>query len=131
MLQKAPLFLILLIIGTCFRKSHAALGGDKCDIPAVGSGPGASSTCTSTENGFCLLDHLTVTGNSPVTAVQFDGKCVCYYGYSGPKCATKTPTTSNSKSNTGTLLSAAALSALAAYYLSQNSNKDGYYYYKY
>lgn len=72
-----------------FRKSHAALGGDKCDIPAVGSGPGASSTCTSTENGFCLLDHLTVTGNSPVTAVQFDGKCVCYYGYSGPKCATK------------------------------------------
>uniref|UniRef100_A0A8W8ILV7 EGF-like domain-containing protein n=1 Tax=Magallana gigas TaxID=29159 RepID=A0A8W8ILV7_MAGGI len=96
-----------------FRKSQAALGGETCTVPAVGSGAGASAQCTSTENGFCLIDQLTVTGANPVTGVNTAGKCVCYYGYSGPKCATKTSTTS-SKSNSGTLLSAAALSALAA-----------------
>lgn len=72
-----------------FRKSQAALGGETCTVPAVGSGAGASAQCTSTENGFCLIDQLTVTGANPVTGVNTAGKCVCYYGYSGPKCATK------------------------------------------
>lgn len=71
------------------RKSQAALGGETCTVPAVGSGAGASAQCTSTENGFCLIDQLTVTGANPVTGVNTAGKCVCYYGYSGPKCATK------------------------------------------
>ena len=74
------------------RMSEAALGGGKCNIPPSGSGyPGASTICTAGENGFCLIDHFTVTGTNPVTLVTVEGVCVCRYGYSGPQCASKFP----------------------------------------
>ena len=71
-----------------YADAIGVLGGGTCTIPAVGTNPGASGTCTGTANGFCLLNHLTVTG-SPVTAVDYDGVCVCYSGYSGSQCASK------------------------------------------
>ena len=81
-------FFFSFFVMTGFHEAQAAFGGGTCTIPTVGTNPGASGTCTGTANGFCLLNHLTVTG-SPVTAVNFDGVCICYTGYSGSLCASK------------------------------------------
>nr|XP_022340340.1 uncharacterized protein LOC111134991 [Crassostrea virginica] len=99
------------------RVSEAALGGGKCTIPNSGS-PGASTICTAGENGFCLIDHLTVTGNNPVTSVTVDGVCVCHYGYSGPQCATRVDTSKSGSGSQTTTFAALTLGALGALYLS-------------
>ncbi|XP_048746087.2 uncharacterized protein LOC125658742 [Ostrea edulis] len=98
------------------RQALCALGGQACTIPSSGN-PGASTLCTGTANGFCLIDTLTVTG-SPVSAVASTGVCVCYYGYSGPACATYSDPSASS-SNTSNALGALALGGIGAYFLSQ------------
>nr|XP_011425680.1 uncharacterized protein LOC105327082 isoform X2 [Crassostrea gigas] len=115
---KVLLCVVCLTIG--FRKAQAALGGGTCTIPTVGGGPGATTVCTAAANGFCLIDHLTITG--AVTGVTYDSVCVCYYGYSGPQCATAdstTTSTTSSSSNTNSAVAALALGGLGAYFLSQ------------
>ncbi|XP_048745007.2 uncharacterized protein LOC125658019 isoform X1 [Ostrea edulis] len=102
------------------RQALTALGGQACTIPSSGN-PGAATLCTGIPNGFCMLDTLTVTG-SPVTAVASTGVCVCYYGYSGPACATADSSTTSSTStspNTSNAFGALALGGIGAYLLSQ------------
>nr|XP_022340339.1 uncharacterized protein LOC111134990 [Crassostrea virginica] len=102
------------------RMSEAALGGGKCNIPPSGSGyPGASTICTAGENGFCLIDHLTVTGTNPVTLVTVEGVCVCHYGYSGPQCATRNDISKSGSGSQTTTFAALTLGALGALYLSR------------
>nr|XP_022340330.1 uncharacterized protein LOC111134984 [Crassostrea virginica]XP_022340331.1 uncharacterized protein LOC111134984 [Crassostrea virginica] len=105
--------LVCLLAG--YADAIGVLGGGTCTIPAVGTDPGASGTCTGTANGFCLINHLTVTG-TPVTAVNYDGVCVCYSGYSGSQCATATSSSSTGLTNA---VGAVALGGLGAYVLSQ------------
>uniref|UniRef100_A0A8W8LNE9 EGF-like domain-containing protein n=1 Tax=Magallana gigas TaxID=29159 RepID=A0A8W8LNE9_MAGGI len=95
---------------------RAGFGGSPCAIPAIGS-PGATTVCTADTNGFCLIDHLTVTGPVPVTSITYDGVCICYYGFSGPSCSTMA--SSPSTSNVPTLVAAATLAGAGAYFLGQ------------
>ncbi|XP_022340326.2 uncharacterized protein LOC111134981 [Crassostrea virginica] len=121
-MQSLKFVVAVVCIAFGFHEAQAAYGGGSCAIPSVGTNPGASGTCTGTANGFCLLDHLTVTG-APVTGINFDGVCICYPGYSGTSCATADSTTttssSTSTSNTNTAIAAIALGGLGAYFLSQ------------
>ena len=72
--------------------ANAGYGGATCTIPEVGN-PGATTVCTADSNGFCLIDHFMVTGPPPpspgIASITYDGVCICYYGYSGPNCASK------------------------------------------
>lgn len=97
---------------------RAGFGGSPCAIPAIGS-PGATTVCTADTNGFCLIDHLTVTSPVPVTvtSITYDGVCICYYGFSGPSCSTMA--SSPSTSNVPTLVAAATLAGAGAYFLGQ------------
>nr|XP_022340337.1 uncharacterized protein LOC111134988 [Crassostrea virginica]XP_022340338.1 uncharacterized protein LOC111134988 [Crassostrea virginica] len=107
--------LIYLTVCTSLGIVHAGYGGATCTIPEVGN-PGATTVCTADSNGFCLIDHFMATGNgSPgITSVTYDGVCICYYGYSGPNCATADTT-----SNRATALAALTLGGLGAYFISQ------------
>ncbi|XP_062611778.1 uncharacterized protein LOC134273608, partial [Saccostrea cucullata] len=110
----------VLVVG--LRPTLAAYGGQTCTIPTSGN-PGATTVCTGTANGFCLLDTFTVTGN-PVTQIARTGKCVCYYGYSGPACATVDPvstssSSTSSSSGTSNAIIALGLGLAAAWALSQ------------
>lgn len=116
-MHSLQVFLCVFCVAVGFQAAQAALGGGTCTIPAPGS-PGASTVCTAAANGFCLLDHLSATGN-PVTAVNFDGVCVCYTGYSGPQCATASPTTSTTTTSNNNAVTALVLGGLGAYLLSQ------------
>ncbi|XP_078312505.1 uncharacterized protein LOC111133007 [Crassostrea virginica] len=121
--KRALLSLFCLAVG--ISTTYAALGGGSCSIPTPGS-PGASTICTGSANGFCLIDTLGVTGTNPVTSVTLTGVCVCYYGYSGPQCATFTPTTTTTTTTTNNnAITALVLGGLAAYALTTSGASTG------
>uniref|UniRef100_A0A8W8ILH8 EGF-like domain-containing protein n=2 Tax=Magallana gigas TaxID=29159 RepID=A0A8W8ILH8_MAGGI len=123
-MHSLQVLLCVFCVAVGFQAAQAALGGGACTIPAVGAGPGASTVCTAAANGFCLIDHLTVTG--AVTGVTYDSVCVCYTGYSGPQCATATPTTTTTTTTSNNnAITALVLGGLGAYLLSQ-SGQGGY-----
>nr|XP_022340333.1 uncharacterized protein LOC111134986 [Crassostrea virginica]XP_022340334.1 uncharacterized protein LOC111134986 [Crassostrea virginica]XP_022340335.1 uncharacterized protein LOC111134986 [Crassostrea virginica] len=113
--------LVVLVVCTWLGVANAGYGGATCTIPEVGN-PGATTVCTADSNGFCLIDHFMVTGPSPpppgIASITYDGVCICYYGYSGPNCAT-VDTTTTTTSNRATALAALTLGGLGAYFISQ------------
>uniref|UniRef100_A0A8W8LHD9 EGF-like domain-containing protein n=1 Tax=Magallana gigas TaxID=29159 RepID=A0A8W8LHD9_MAGGI len=119
-LPLAMVFKVSIFLLACLTLSlpivGAGFGGSQCNIPAIGS-PGATTVCTADTNGFCLIDHLTVTGPAPITSITYDGVCICYYGFSGPSCATMA--SSASFPNTPTVVAAVTLAGAGAYFLGQ------------
>ncbi|XP_052706051.1 uncharacterized protein LOC128181621 isoform X1 [Crassostrea angulata] len=122
-MHSLQVLLCVFCVAVGFQAAQAALGGGVCTIPAAGS-PGASTACTSINNGFCLIDHLTITG--AVTGVTFDGVCVCYDGFSGTVCGTANPTTTTTTTTSNNnAITALVLGGLGAYLLSQGG-QGGY-----
>ncbi|XP_062576630.1 uncharacterized protein LOC134238513 isoform X2 [Saccostrea cucullata] len=114
--SKIVLCLGFLAVG--IRLALAALGGGSCTIPTAGN-PGASTVCTGTANGFCLIDTFTTAGN-PLSSATTTGVCVCYYGYTGSTCGTVDSTaTTTSSSGAGNAIAALGLGLAAAWALSQ------------
>ncbi|XP_061171767.1 fibroin heavy chain-like [Saccostrea echinata] len=116
---------VILCVGFLAVGIHLALagyGGQTCTIPTSGN-PGATTVCTGTANGFCLIDTFTTAGTPSLTSATTTGKCICYYGYSGAACGTVDPTatttSSTSSSGTGNAIAALGLGLAAAWALSQ------------
>ncbi|XP_062576606.1 uncharacterized protein LOC134238496 [Saccostrea cucullata] len=111
-----------------FRQALAAYGGGTCTIPQAGS-PGATTVCTGTANGFCLIDTFTTAGAPQLTSAVAAGRCVCYYGYSGTSCGTVDPSatssTSASSSNAVNTIATLGLLGAGAWALSQGLGSGG------
>ncbi|XP_062576616.1 uncharacterized protein LOC134238505 [Saccostrea cucullata] len=121
-MQSCKVIICLGLLAVGFRQALAAYGGGTCTIPQAGS-PGATTVCTGTANGFCLVDTFTTAGAPQLTSAVAAGRCVCYYGYTGTNCQTvdSTATTSSTTSSTGTgnAIAALGLGLAAAWALSQ------------